>query len=119
MAWYSGYWARRGIKRDNAARFIQKALKRIKYRKFQDAVMAVIAIKRLVRFKNTAAISVQRYMRGHITRVKVVRYLQYLMKRNKKAGRLVTRALKRYRDIMYRIRNPPVRVLMLMHEMMY
>ena len=95
------------MRRLKAAIFIQRAMKKLKAGRFQAAVMAVISIKRLIRKKAKAAVVVQRVVRGFVTRNSVVRYLKFLVQRNLQASKIVSRALRRYRDIMHRIRNPP------------
>ena len=105
---FLGYRARYNLARHRAASFIQRCIKRRHLNKLIDTVMAVVAMKRIVRIQSKYAVELQRCIRGFITRRKIVRYLQYIVTRNQKAATIVSRALRRWRDIMWRFRHPPV-----------
>lgn len=98
---YRGYRVRRWLRRDKAARVLQRASKTFKDRQFFNTVMMLVQLRKLFQRRDEAIVILQKVMRGCLTRIRIKRYRKKILMKFHKAARIMQmafRALKQFRE---------------------
>jgi hypothetical protein len=98
---YRGYRVRRWLRRDRAAKVLQRASKTFKDRQFFNTVMMLVQLRRLFQRRDEAVVVMQKIVRGHMTRLRIKRHRQNILMGFHKAASIMQmafRALQRYRE---------------------
>ena len=98
---FRGYVVRRWLRRQWAARVLQKAAKTFKDRQFFNTVMMLVQLRKLFQRRDVAVVKMQKIVRGHITRMQIRRHRWNILMKFHEAARIMQTAfkvLKRFKE---------------------
>lgn len=86
---YHGYLVRKWVKRDRAARVLQRASRMWRDRHFFNTVMMMVQLRKLFQRRIDAAIEIQRIIRGYLSRLNFSRYRKLILLKFHTAARII------------------------------